>query len=134
LDKFNYPCTSPLNAHDERRFLVAHFDVHCQDCLRLLISRCEDDHLWLDELAAKLGLHHRFARHHTRGIEEAGERFGELGRKAALIHVLRDSGHTPTPRQWKDGKVDPLGFAPNGLFYGEWDPHEFIRQARKLVG
>lgn len=113
---------------------MAHFNVHCQDCYRLLNDRCEDVNLWLDELAGKFGPMHRFARHHTRGVEEAEALFGERGRKAALIHILRDCGHIPTPRQWKDEKVDSLGFDPKGCFYGEWDPHEFIRQAKKLIG
>lgn len=113
---------------------MAQFEEHCKDCLRLLGNRCEEVNHWMDGLFWKLGPMHRCGRHHTRGVKEAGELFGELGRKAALVHILKDCGHIPTARQWEIGQeIDTLGILVNSRFNGFWDPQQFDRAARKLL-
>jgi hypothetical protein len=124
---------------------MASFEEHCRDCERLLGNRCEPVHRWLDELYRKYAALHRFARHHTRGVEEAGRMFGELGRKAAIVHILKDCGHIPTARDWQEQRVDSLGFEitrPFGeeptaelvsVFNGFWDPKEFAAAAKNLL-
>jgi hypothetical protein len=79
------------------------------------------------------GPFHRFSRHHTKGVEEAGLRFGPLGRKAAIIHIMKDCGHIPTGRMWLEASVDSLGMIPSKPFNGFWDPQDFDRAVRKLI-
>lgn len=112
---------------------MAHFETHCHDCERLLNDRCEDVNHWLDECFAQHGPHHRFVRHHTGGIEEATKLFGERGRKAALIHILRDCGHIPTPQQWERGEVDEFGIKKGRISFGGWDQTAFIYMAKRLI-
>lgn len=112
---------------------------------RLIGDRCESVNRWLDELFRKFGPLHRFARHHWRGVDEAGKLFGPNGRKAAVVHILKDCGHVPTDREWKEQKVDSLGFRldrpqgmglavePTGVFNGYWDPKGFNQKAQALL-
>lgn len=113
---------------------MATFEEHCRDCQQILGDRCEKVNRWMDEWAAKYGPLHRFVRHHTRGVEEAGWLFGELGRKAAIVHVLKDCGHIPTARMWVEQKVDSLGMIPADHLVGLWDPQKFVRAAKNLIG
>jgi hypothetical protein len=124
---------------------MASFEEHCRDCERLIGNRCEPVHHWLDEKYKQFGPMHRFARHHWRGVDEAGRLYGDLGRKAAIIHILKDCGHIPTDRDWKEQKVDSLGFKvsrPYGTepmaelvctFNGFWDAKEFTEAAKALL-
>ena len=107
---------------------------HGDDCERFLGDRCEDVHIWIDELFRKFGGLHRAFRHHRRGVETAAELFGERGRKAAIIHILRDCGHVPKHRDYVEEKVDSLGFWLKGRFNGYWDPFAFIEAVHKLIG
>lgn len=112
---------------------MASFEEHCRDCERILGNRCEAVNRWMDEDFRKFGPLHRFSKHHTRGVKEAAELFGELGRKAALVHILKDCGFIPTARDWAEQRVDSLGIDPSKPFKGHWDPRDFIEAARKLV-
>lgn len=112
---------------------MAHFDEHCRDCERLIGDRCEPVNRWMDELFRKFGPLHRFARHHWRGVDEAGKLFGPNGRRAAIVHILKDCGHIPTDREWKEQRVDSLGFKVKGSFNGFWDPKEFREKAKELI-
>ena len=111
---------------------MASFEEHCQDCERILGNRCEEVNRWMDEDFKKFGPLHRFSKHHTRGVKEAEELFGELGRKAALVHILKDCGHIPTTRQWRDQEVDSLGMQP-GKFLGHWEGDTFVRAAQAVI-
>lgn len=113
---------------------MAAFEDHCRDCDRFLGNRCEPVHRWLDELFSKFGGLHRPWRHHRRGVDEAEKLFGPLGRKAALIHILRDCGHVPKPRDYVEEKVDGLGLRLNGRFSGYWDPFMFVEAIHALIG
>ncbi len=125
---------------------MASFKEHCQDCERLLSDRCEKVNSWLDEKFRQFGPLHRFARHHWRGVDEAGKLFGEIGRKAAIIHILKDCGWVPSARDWEEQRVDALGFKIDlrygmeltaepvcGVFNGYWDPKEFVAKAKELI-
>lgn len=113
---------------------MAAFEEHCQDCYRLLSDRCEEVNRWIDAKFRDFGQLHRFARHHWRGIDEAEKLFGEIGRKAAIIHVLKDCGQIPKAREWADGQsVDSLGMKPGGKFTGCWDAQEFDKVARDYL-
>lgn len=112
---------------------MASFEEHCRDCERLLGQRCEDVNRWMDAEFKRFGPLHRFMRHHTRGIKEAKEQFGEFGGKAAILHILKDCGFIPTGRDWQEQRVDSLGMNPLKPFNGYWDPQQFDRAARKLL-
>ena len=112
---------------------MASFEEHCRDCEKLLGDRCEQVNLWLDQYAVRLQSLHRVKRHHTRGIAEAGKLFGELGRQAALVHILKDCGWIPTARDWEQQNVDRLGFKLSSRFNGFWDPKQFSEAARRLL-
>ena len=89
---------------------MASFDEHCRDCERLLGDRCEEVNHWLDAGFKRFGPLHRFWRHHWRGVDEVEKLFGALlGRKAAIVHILKDCGHVPSARDWEEQKVDSLG-------------------------
>lgn len=111
---------------------MAKIEEHCRDCEILLGDKCEEVNRWIDEEFRRFGPFHRFRRHHTRGVMEAEKLFGELGRKAATIHILKDCGHIPTARDWEEGRVDSLGMLE--YFNGFWDPKEFLEEAKKLIG
>lgn len=70
------------------------FEQHCEECRQKLGTSYEEVHRWLDELflTPEYGVHHRRARHHRAGIEEAGRLFGEGAERAALLHVVADLG------------------------------------------
>jgi hypothetical protein len=51
-----------------------------------------------------------------------------------MIHILRDCGHIPKPRDYVEEKVDSLGFRLGTRFEGYWDPFEFVEAVQKLIG
>jgi hypothetical protein len=111
--------------------MMAAFEEHCRDCERILGERCENVNKWLDEKFRVFGPLHRFYHHHNKGVQEAEKLFGELGRKAALIHILKDCGHIPQTNEWEEKTVDSLGMRKD--FNGYWDPKDFTDKAIKLV-
>ena len=113
---------------------MASFEEHCRDCERILGDRCESVNRWMDDQFKRFGPLHRFMKHHLRGVNEAEAEFGPLGRKAAIIHILKDCGRIPTARDWAEQRVDSLGMDPMSRFNGSWDPREFDREANKLTG
>jgi hypothetical protein len=112
---------------------MAAFEEHCKDCERIIGDRCENVNRWMDACFKDFGPLHRFARHHWRGVDEAGKLFGDLGRKAAIVHILKDCGQVPKARQWAEQEVDSLGIDPNGKFVGWWEQEHFDITARKVV-
>ena len=94
---------------------------HMKDCRHLIGEECRDVNLWLDEFAAILGPTHRFKRHHREGIRDAEALFGERGRKAATVHILRDCRNIPRERDYADGSVDKLGLV------AKWPVTAYIR-------
>ncbi len=112
---------------------MAHFNEHCTDCERLLGDRCEDVNRWIDDAFADFGPRHRFVKHHWTGVERAGQLFGNRGRKAAIIHILRDCGHIPTESQWISKSTDLFGMNPDTRFNGYWAPQQFDEAALNLL-
>jgi hypothetical protein len=88
---------------------MASLQQHNVDCNRWLGAECEDVNRWMDEWFAMLGPAHRKVRHHWEGIHEAQQLFGLRGRRAAIIHVLRDCRHIPSRDDYETGAVDMLG-------------------------
>ena len=110
---------------------MAAWEEHCRDCERIIGDRCEEVNHWMDACFKEHGPMHRFVRHHWRGVDEAGKLFGAVGRKAAIIHILKDCGQVPKAREWADGQsVDILGMKPDGKFNGYWDAVEFDKVAK----
>jgi hypothetical protein len=112
---------------------MASFEEHCRDCERLLDDRCEPVNRWLDAMFRQYRDQHRFVRHHWRGVKEAEALFGTLGRKAAIVHILKDCGFVPKDRDWKEGRVDRYGMDRTEVFVGYWDPVAFVAAARQLL-
>lgn len=114
---------------------VAAFEEHCRDCERILGDRCEEVNRWMDDGFDKYKAHHRFLKHHRRGVVIAGKKFGELGRQAALVHVLRDCGKIPLPNDYDYSKLadGPL-ILPAEALMGVWsNDYEFDTAARRLL-
>lgn len=113
---------------------MAHFDEHCNDCESILGIRLEEVNGWIDGAFKRFGPRHRFERHHWEGVSKAEELFGIEGRKAALIHILKDCGHIPHAKDYNDGTVDVLGMKQDDddIFGGYWDAVQF-KQAAKLL-
>src|SRR5580698_8450348 len=82
---------------------------HEADCHRFLGEGFGNVHRWMDECFSVLGPFHRRERHHVEGVDEARSLFGEMGARAAKIHVLRDCFGLPSKDDYKTGRVDPLG-------------------------
>lgn len=114
---------------------MASFEMHCRDCERLLGSRCEDVNQWIAEGFKQFGANHRFWRHHWRGVVEAESLFGALGRKAAMVHILRDCGRIPKARDWdKLGDKSQLIISPSEGMMANWkSQEEFDTAARELL-
>ena len=94
------------------------FETHCDQTNRLLGNRFEQVHLWLDELAGKEpeGMKHRRKRHHSAGVEQVRQMFGDKAASAARLHIEMDlaeegwsKGSDPFPR-------DEQHFASMGLY------------------
>jgi len=92
-----------------------------RDCHLLVGDPCEDVNRWLDAYFSEFGPHHRFKRHHREGVEEANTIFGERGRRAAIVHILRDCRNIPRGTDYKDGTVDKLGLI------AKWPVTAYIR-------
>jgi len=88
---------------------MASLEQHIRDCRQLVGEPCEDVNRWIDGYFNEFGPYHRFKRHHREGIQEAQTLFGDRGRRAAAVHVLRDCRHIPRASDYSDGKVDRLG-------------------------
>jgi len=95
---------------------MAHFDQHCRDCERLLGDRCENVNHWLDELFRTKGPKHRRVRHHWNGVWEAYRLFGDIGAKAAIVHIVRDCGAIPKERDYDQTTLGII-IAPEFLMY-----------------
>jgi hypothetical protein len=100
---------------------MASFQQHCGDCERFLGDRCEDVNIWIDEYFKTHGPSHRRFRHHREGMWEATALFGERGKQAAAIHILRDCRNIPTRGDYESGRVDPLGLLKN------WPVSAYVR-------
>jgi len=79
---------------------MAHFDEHCQDCVRELGETFADVHKWLDALFGRLGRKHRSVRHHWGGVAAVRKQWGDRAAQAAIIHIRKDFyGKVPTAKQ-----------------------------------
>jgi hypothetical protein len=88
---------------------MASLSQHMKDCNHLIGDPCEDVNRWMDEFFTEFGAGHRFKRHHREGVEAAQEIFGERGRRAAIVHILRDCRNIPREKDYANGSVDKLG-------------------------
>jgi len=97
---------------------MASLEEHCEDCLKELGEDFRRVHIWLDELFGKLGPKHRDARHHSAGVEQVRQKWGDRAAKAAEIHIRKDClGKLPT-----ESEVQMWGlFGPKGLGNGSPD-------------
>ena len=95
---------------------MAKFEDHCRDCERILGNRCEEVNHWMDELFRQYGPKHRRHRHCWRGVREAKKLWGELGAKAAIVHIVRDCGGVPDQRTYDETQLGII-LAPEYLIY-----------------
>ena len=100
---------------------MASLAQHMRDCHRLVGDPCEDVNRWIDAYFSEFGPFHRFKRHHREGVLEAQAIFGERGRRAAIVHVLRDCRNIPRSKDYEDGTVDKLGLI------AKWPVTAYIR-------
>ena len=95
---------------------MAKFDDHCRDCERLLGERYEHVNHWMDELFRQYGPRHRRHRHCWAGVREALRLYGEVGAKAAIVHIVRDCGAVPAQRTYDETTLG-IVIAPEYLMY-----------------
>lgn len=100
---------------------MASLAQHMSDCDRLVGDPCEDVNRWIDAYFSEYGPYHRFKRHHREGIEEAEDLFGVRGRRAAIVHILRDCRNIPRRKDYENGTVDKLGLI------AKWPVTAYIR-------
>jgi hypothetical protein len=100
---------------------MASLSQHMRDCRLLIGEDCESVNRWMDECFKEYGPLHRFKRHHREGIQEAESLFGDLGRQAATVHILRDCRQIPRESDYSDGTVDNLGLR------AKWPVSAYIR-------
>lgn len=75
---------------------------HCEDCEALLGDACLEVHEFLDQYAPFFPIrvfyeYHRSFLHNSYGLKLIKEKWGEIGAKAAMIHLVRDWLGTPIP-------------------------------------
>jgi len=75
--------------------------AHCKECLEKMGEDWNKVHQWLDCTARDYfpWMGHRQIRHHTEGVEEVREMWGDEAAKAAEMHIISDEGYVPTPKQ-----------------------------------
>lgn len=95
---------------------MAKFEDHCRDCERLLGDKHENVNRWIDELFKLYGPKHRRHRHCWKGVREARQLFGDLGAKAAIVHIVRDCGAVPAQRTYDEQNLG-IVLAPEYLIY-----------------
>jgi hypothetical protein len=100
---------------------MASLNQHMRDCKFLIGEDCESVNRWMDECFKEYGPLHRFKRHHREGIRQAESIFGDLGRRAATVHILRDCRQIPRESDYSDGTVDKLGLR------AKWPVSAYIR-------
>jgi hypothetical protein len=63
------------------------FEKHCAATKELLGESFEEVHVWLDELAGKppSNMKHRRVRHHTAGVEQVRQMYGDQAAQAARL-------------------------------------------------
>jgi len=88
---------------------MAPLEQHVKDCVRFLGDGHAEVHRWLDQYMATKGGTHRQELHHVEGIEAAARLYGEEGRKAAIVHILRDCRNIPRREDYANGFADALG-------------------------
>lgn len=71
------------------------FEYHCMASEGSFGQRFEEVHKWLDEFLTHYHpserYKHRKHRHHAEGVEEARERFGDIGAAVAEQHIRIDN-------------------------------------------
>ena len=74
-------------------------EEHKRECLEKLGNEWDCVHAWLDHYARYYFplCTHRQIRHHTKGIEEVREKWGDEAAEAAKLHIMADEGYIPTP-------------------------------------
>jgi len=82
---------------------MAHWKIHAQHCKELLGNEHYVVHQWLDELVGKTwpSKYHRTYRHHSEGLEEIREKWGDEAYKAGMIHILTDEGQIMNKKEIK---------------------------------
>lgn len=115
--------------------MLASFEEHCNDCERLLGDRCAAVNGWMDEGFKIFGSQHRFWRHHWNGVKQAEALFGALGRKAAMVRILKDCGRVPKARDWeRKPSTQPIIIPPSEGMMANWkSQEEFDRAAKGLL-
>jgi hypothetical protein len=80
-------------------------EEHCQECLEVLGKDFREVNIWLDEFAGTphYKMRHRKVRHHEAGIQESIKLFGEVGGRAARLHIISDL----KIEGWKEGDHFP---------------------------
>jgi len=68
------------------------YKVHCQECRDKLGKDWAVVHRWLDYYASSTFPTdiHRIHRHHTAGVEEVRQKWGDEAAEAAKLHILDD--------------------------------------------
>ena len=82
---------------------MATINLHCEDCEIVLGDPCLEVHEFLDQYAAYFPIrqffeYHRSFLHNYYGLSVVESRWGELGRKAAILHLVRDYMEFPIPQ------------------------------------
>ena len=107
---------------------MATINLHCEDCEALLGDPCLEVHEFLDQYAAFFPVqrffeYHRTFLHNRYGLDIAGAKWGERGRKAAMIHIVRDYMEAPIPRdlEWVERTLNRALKSFNELY--RFEPH-----------
>ena len=95
---------------------MASWPEHELECKAKLGKPFAEVHKYLDQWHGMFGGHHRFMLHHQEGIEEVREKFGDEAAEAARVHIIQDMTHVPKKDDYKNGRVDWLGY-PNKVKY-----------------
>lgn len=75
------------------------YSEHCKECQDKLGNPWYVVHRWLDEFAKDYWplLVHRVERHHSGGVEEVRQQWGDEAAESAKLHIIADEGCIPEP-------------------------------------
>lgn len=101
---------------------MAHIDVHCKDCKRLIGNHFNDVHMWIDHMAGDFPIqlfqdYHRSFRHNSYGLSVVRSKFGPKAELAAKIHLVRDCEDWLCPKFEQYSIEGILELLPKALLY-----------------
>lgn len=124
---------------------MAKLTVHAEDCKKYIGDEMWDVHKFLDQYAQVFPIshfidYHRTFLHNTYGLAVVCQRWGEKGRKAGTVHLVRDWWEGPFVRgkkNWSYEEIEaklPKALAWFNKMRSEYEPLSYVVKAWNNLG